>query len=522
MLNEFRRLADWLVFGSGVEEDGFSEAGVSDNGGKEYSNDPRSVRRVLSSRDQEVIKNVRDSGGGLIDLQCGKRVFNDAPAKMRTELWLSQLHSHMASAATVGGSMYNEYLQRCIDTDILAEIEKDIHRTFPGHHTLSTKPGQRAMSNVLRAYASFDPEVGYSQGMNFLSGMLLTYLAPPQAFDALVLIMKDRGLREYYKPNGMVHLQARLWQLGKLIPPHLEEHLEKHMVLPVLYASSWLLTCFASEFPTKFAARVMDVIITDSYHLPIMKVSLSILERCTDDILEMDSMEDIVDLIRKKVPKWPENLLQDLLTSSLGTSWSEEQLHLLENENKVTETVAETVQRIQEHNNADRNRHILEESNNILTKTETQNWTPEWIGPSSSFDDEWSHSARRGLESTNSANLDPNFGLDIKPESLLGLPSSTEDVSNCADSNIPGCGQEGGHKTPGSGYQSMSQAKSVDADMSLKLRDVILSQSMNYSQVDESKTFHTEVRAHHEEDIEQCSEVAHQLGELDFGDWQSE
>ena len=30
--------------------------------------------------------------GALIDLQCGKTCFNDVPARMRSELWLSQLH----------------------------------------------------------------------------------------------------------------------------------------------------------------------------------------------------------------------------------------------------------------------------------------------------------------------------------------------------------------------------------------------------------------------------------------------
>ena len=69
--------------------------------------------------------------------------------------------------------------------------------------------------------------------------------------------MSERGLREYYVPDGMTHLQARLYQLGKLVDPVLERHLEQHMVLPVLYASSWVLTCFAAEFPLKFSARVM-------------------------------------------------------------------------------------------------------------------------------------------------------------------------------------------------------------------------------------------------------------------------
>lgn len=345
MLNEFRNFADWLVFGPEVEDDGFIEARVSGNNTGSSPIQHQHVRRALSKEEKENEKGIHESGGGLIDLQCGKRVFNDAPAKMRTELWLSQLHRQFP--ATEAGCAYVRNLNKSIDEEVLSEIEKDIHRTFPGHRTLSSKTGQRAMANVLRAYASFDPEVGYSQGMNFLSGILLTYLSPPQAFDALVLVMQERGLREYYKPNGMVHLQARLWQLSKLIPTEMERHLENHMVLPVLYASSWLLTCFASEFPIKFAARVMDVIITDSYYLPIMKVSIKILERCKDDILKMDSMEDIVELIRKRVPKWSEDILQDLLTASLGTSWSEDQLELLGKSNSMAETVVDAVRRIQ-------------------------------------------------------------------------------------------------------------------------------------------------------------------------------
>jgi hypothetical protein len=40
----------------------------------------------------------------------------------------------------------------------------------------------------------------------------------------------------------------------------------------VLYASSWLLTAFSADFPLFFSARVMDVILSDCYLMPIMKV----------------------------------------------------------------------------------------------------------------------------------------------------------------------------------------------------------------------------------------------------------
>lgn len=56
------------------------------------------------------------------------------------------------------------------------------------------------------------------------------------------------------------------------MPPKLSAHLEECGCLSVLYMSSWLLTVFASAFPLSFASRVMDVLLTDSYSEPMMKV----------------------------------------------------------------------------------------------------------------------------------------------------------------------------------------------------------------------------------------------------------
>ncbi|CBZ51131.1 putative TBC domain-containing protein [Neospora caninum Liverpool] len=51
-------------------------------------------------------------------------------------------------------------------------IEMDVHRTFPSLPFFKEE-GQTAMRRVLQAYAAFDPEVGYVQGMNFVAGTLL-------------------------------------------------------------------------------------------------------------------------------------------------------------------------------------------------------------------------------------------------------------------------------------------------------------------------------------------------------------
>ena len=130
------------------------------------------------------------------------------------------------------------------------------------------------MMNVLMAYAAYDSEVAYCQGMNFLAGVLLLSLpAEEDAFAALVMLMQERGLRDLYtedmsllevRPShsvrdkmceSMCDSQVRLHQLTQLLPSTLVKHLESLGALPVLFASPWFLTCFAAHFPLQVAAR---------------------------------------------------------------------------------------------------------------------------------------------------------------------------------------------------------------------------------------------------------------------------
>ena len=64
------------------------------------------------------------------------------------------------------------------------------------------------------AYAAYDPEVNYCQGMNFVAAVLLIWLPrEADAFGGLVVLMQERGLRELYKAD-MKALQAGPLTLG--------------------------------------------------------------------------------------------------------------------------------------------------------------------------------------------------------------------------------------------------------------------------------------------------------------------
>lgn len=70
---------------------------------------------------------------------------------------------------------------------MLNQVEKDLRRTEAGTH------GEKidAMRRVLCAFAAFNPDVGYVQGMNFIVAALLALLPEEESFWMLVLIVQE-------------------------------------------------------------------------------------------------------------------------------------------------------------------------------------------------------------------------------------------------------------------------------------------------------------------------------------------
>lgn len=95
-------------------------------------------------------------------------------------------------------------------TDKLSfEINKDLKRTAVGHekYKIDFNTGENPLFNVLNAYAHFDPEINYCQGMNFVTALLLKHLEYEEdAFFTLVHVMKVHGWRGCFS-TGMEKLK---------------------------------------------------------------------------------------------------------------------------------------------------------------------------------------------------------------------------------------------------------------------------------------------------------------------------
>ncbi|GLI63726.1 hypothetical protein VaNZ11_006787 [Volvox africanus] len=283
--------------------------------------------KVLLEDEQEVF------------LQVGRTVWH-APRQLRIELWLSSLARRHSLV-----SGYQEYLSKDITREAANDIEKDVQRTFPNTRRFHAEEGQTQLRNVLRAYAAYDPEVAYCQGMNFLTGLLLMYM-PTEAhsFAALVVLMEDRKLRSFYH-RSMSLLQVQLWQLSRLISPSLNQHLEALGVVPMLYGASWLMTAFSADFPLPFSARIMDVLLADQCECALLKVAAAIMKAVEQRLHAMSDLEEVLGYLKLDVPAWEEPELHDLLAAAFTKPWTPRQLSILRS-TEGAETVAQAMDRV--------------------------------------------------------------------------------------------------------------------------------------------------------------------------------
>lgn len=184
----------------------------------------------------------------------------------------------------------------------LESINRDIGRTFPRHVIFLKENGlgQRALSNVLRAYSALDREVGYCQGMGFVVGLLLGYIPEEDSFWVLRRLMLESPwkMAELYKP-GMPGAQLLLFQFEALLDEFVgdvAEHLRKESIVPSMYATQWFITVFAYNFPFDVVVRIWDVFLHEGWEI-VFRVAIAIIKGNRKEILSRH-FETILEFFR--------------------------------------------------------------------------------------------------------------------------------------------------------------------------------------------------------------------------------
>ncbi|ALC43878.1 CG7112 [Drosophila busckii] len=222
------------------------------------------------------------------------------PEALREKIW--------QKLANVEGKLEMHDMYKTLitkETKCETVIQRDIHRTFPAHKCFkeSGGSGQDALFKVSKAYAVYDSEVGYCQGLSFIAASLLLHMPEEDAFCVLVSLMYDYGLRDLYKA-GFEVLYLRLYQLERLIKdqlPKLHEHFTACGIETHMYASQWFLTLYTARFPLCFVFHVLDVFLLDGLAV-LFQVAVTLLSICEADLRQLD-FEGILKYFRVTLPK---------------------------------------------------------------------------------------------------------------------------------------------------------------------------------------------------------------------------
>ncbi|KAK9874669.1 hypothetical protein WA026_005490 [Henosepilachna vigintioctopunctata] len=222
------------------------------------------------------------------------------PEALRGEVW------QRLSEVEEGTDMMNNYrLLITKESSCETIIQRDIARTFPAHDFFKEAGGlgQDSLYRVSKAYAVYDSEVGYCQGLSFLAATLLLHMPEEQAFCVLVKLMYDYGLRDLYK-DGFYNLYLRLYQLNRLMEeqvPTLSQHFTAHNIETHMFASQWFLTLYTARFPLYFVFHIIDVFLLQGIDT-IFQIALALLMLCKKDLLQLD-FEGILKYFRVSLPK---------------------------------------------------------------------------------------------------------------------------------------------------------------------------------------------------------------------------
>ena len=162
-----------------------------------------------------------------------------------------------------------------------------IVRTFPGQAFFGEEE-RASVFRIVNAYCVFDTDLGYSQGMCLLAGVLRIHLDEETTFWALVTLfsVERYNLRALYDPGSSALLDC-LSCLDHCLArnhPTLRAHFVSQGVELSMIATQWFLTLFVYRFPLPFALDFWEVFFRRGLSA-VIQVGVALLSSLADTLL---------------------------------------------------------------------------------------------------------------------------------------------------------------------------------------------------------------------------------------------
>uniref|UniRef100_A0A3P9A4Y9 Rab-GAP TBC domain-containing protein n=1 Tax=Esox lucius TaxID=8010 RepID=A0A3P9A4Y9_ESOLU len=215
------------------------------------------------------------------------------------------------------------------DVTIFRQIALDLQRSFPTHRSLMGESpeaieGQAKLFRVLIAYAKYNPEIGYSQGMSYIAAVLLMNLSEEEAFWALVVLLENpKYLTALFDLSGKkIQHQAMVFhQFLKHRQPQLSKHIGDVGVSSIHFVTPWFLTLFTSLPCWDSVLAIWDLFMLHGLSA-VFRTGLTLIQLLESRLLSLTDEAAVLPLLlRVPVDVCQHNVLLPALWSTQVQDW---------------------------------------------------------------------------------------------------------------------------------------------------------------------------------------------------------
>jgi len=234
------------------------------------------------------------------------------PAAFRPLMWANCGNALKKKAEDESGITYPALLafrRPPQSNTFISEIERDLGRTLPGQRGprgeedyFSSEEGRSRLRNVLVAYSTFNPTVGYCQSMNFLAAILILQIDEEEAAFWVLATVVERILPMYYHRSllGLSIDQAVLKDYLCAEMPAVCKKFEELSCDLSFVSTNWLLCIFINSLSWDCVNRIMDILLHDGDAQILLRASAAVVKLMQNKILACKTQEDLLMVLKPK------------------------------------------------------------------------------------------------------------------------------------------------------------------------------------------------------------------------------
>ncbi|CAF1157087.1 unnamed protein product [Didymodactylos carnosus] len=264
------------------------------------------------------------------------RMPNGVPPPVRQKLWISLASNYIREIRLDWNKIRKFAFNNCANSDddeLGIQIVKDLHRT--GCSWSDNEHDRSTLKRVLLAFARYNKSIGYCQGLNILTAVILEVVDKNEEDALMVLIyLVDKILPDGFFTNNLRALaidMAVFREWLRIYNVKLHNHLHQLQISskdasgtiyepPLLnvFTIQWFLTLFATCLPRPATLRVWDALLLEGSEV-LFRTGLVIWSKLAISVLKVQSADQFysamgllsVQLLDEKIID-VDNLIRDI------------------------------------------------------------------------------------------------------------------------------------------------------------------------------------------------------------------